>query len=394
MILKNCKYIVTQDSKRRILKGYDIEIEGEAIKKISRKIPGKGIDCREKIVMPGLVNTHTHLGMHSLKGICDDETLFTWLDIVNKEEDKLSERQILKNTRDGAIECIRSGTTTVYDSYKYAAERIKVFNRLGLRGFVSSTVTKEKHLKHVDNLLESCRNGIVKPIVAAHSPYRASKEVLGLIREISEKNNLMRRIHIAETKKECVDTVREHGLTPIRYLDSIGWLSSKTLLVHSTFVNDVEIDLISRYGCSVSHNPISNMKLAAGGVTPVVKMLEKDINVGLGTDSVVSNNDLDMFEELKVTALLHKHHNADPKKMTYQKVMDMGTINGAKCLGLDDVGSIEPGKKADLITLDLHGLTPMNNVVSNIVYCANGRNVVDSIINGKVIMRDRNLGSS
>jgi 5-methylthioadenosine/S-adenosylhomocysteine deaminase len=391
MLLKNCKYIITQDKNRQILKNYDILIEDDKIIDIKKKISGKGLNCKDKIVMPGIVNTHAHLGMHSLKGICDDETLFDWLEIVYKEEDKLSVDDILKNTNDGAIESIKNGTTCVYDSYKFAPERIEIFKKLGMRAFVSSTVTKEKHLKHIDRLLKATKDGIVKPIVAGHSPYRCTKELLGMIKDISLKYNLINRIHIAETKKECLDTVREHGLTPIRFLDSFGFLNEKTLLVHSTFVNDKEIDIIAKRNSSISHNPISNMKLGSGGVAPVVEMLKRGINVGLGTDSVVSNNDLDMFEELKVTALLHKHHNADPKAMTYQKVMDMATFGGAKALGLKDVGTIQKGKIADIITLDLDGLTPMNNIVSNIVYCANGRNVRDSIINGQLVMKNKKL---
>ena len=201
MLLKNCKYIITQNNHRQILKGYDILIENDKIIEIKKKISGKGINCKDKIVMPGLINTHAHLGMHSLKGICDDETLFDWLNIVWKEEAKLTVNDILKNTKDGAIESVKNGTTTVYDSYKFAPERIDIFNKVGMRAFVSSTVTKEKHLKHIERLLESTKKGIIKPIVAGHSPYRCTKELLVMIKDISLKYDLINRIHIAETKK-------------------------------------------------------------------------------------------------------------------------------------------------------------------------------------------------
>jgi 5-methylthioadenosine/S-adenosylhomocysteine deaminase len=392
MLLKNCSYIVTQDEKRRILKDFSIRIEGDRIVEIKKGLKGKGIDCSGKVVMPGLINTHAHLGMHSLRGLCDDETLFNWLDIVNKEEEKFSVEQILANTEEGIRECIRNGTSCVYDSYKYAPERIKIFEKLGMRGFVSSTVTKPRHLAHVDRLVHSTKESpLVKPIVAAHSPYRCSKEVLESIRDISREHNMMRRIHIAETRKEVEDTRKETGMTSIRYLDSIGWLGKRTILVHSTFVDDEEIKLMAKHGCSVSHNPISNMKLGAGGVAPIVKMIDAGVNVGLGTDSVVSNNDLDMFEELKVTCLLHKHHNADPKCMTYQKSLDLATIGGAKCLGMKDIGCIKKGMLADIITLDMKNINPVLSLVSNIVYCANGNTVRDSIINGRLVMQDRKL---
>jgi 5-methylthioadenosine/S-adenosylhomocysteine deaminase len=392
MLLKNCSYILTQDSRRRILKDYSIEIEGNRIKRIAKSLRGKGINCKGKIVMPGLINTHAHLGMHSLKGICDDETLFDWLDIVNKEEAKLSVDDILKNTEEGIKECIRNGTTTIYDSYKYAPERIRIFEKLGMRGLVSSTVTKEKHLKHINRLLhETEHSPLVKPVVAGHSPYRCPQDLLEKIMDISEEHNLMRRIHIAETKQEVEDTLRKTGMTSIKYLNSFGFLGPRTLLVHTTFVDAEEVNIIAKRGSFVSHNPISNMKLGSGGVSPIIRMLSKGINVGLGTDSVVSNNSLDMFEELKTVCLLHKHHNGDPKCMTYQKAIDMATLNGARCLGLKDVGAIKTGMKADIITLDLDGLHPLNNVASNIVYCANGHNVCETIINGKIVMEDKKL---
>lgn len=390
MLLKDCSYIITQDEKRRILKDCSIRIEGNRIVEIKQGLKGNGIDCRGKIVMPGMINTHAHLGMHSLKGICDDESLFNWLDIVNKEEEKLSVDQILKNTEDGIRESIMNGTTCIYDSYKYAPERIKVFEKLGMRGFVSSTVTKPRHLAHVDRLIHGTKeSALVKPIVAAHSPYRCSREVLEAIRDISREHDMMRRIHIAETRKEVEDTKKETGMTSIRYLDSIGFLGKRTILVHSTFVDDYEIGLIAKNGSRVSHNPISNMKLGSGGVAPIVKMLKKGITVGLGTDSVVSNNDLDMFEELKVTCLLHKHHNADPKCMSYQQSLDMATLHGAACLGMKELGAVKKGWKADLITMDMSSHRPWSNIISNIVYCANGHDVMDTIVDGKILMKDR-----
>jgi len=391
MILKNCRYIITQNSARKILENQDILIEDNKIKQIGHDLTGEPvIDCSNKIVMPGLVNTHTHLGMHSLKGMCDDKTLFNWLDKVSAEEKKLTEEQILENTQSGIIECIRNGTTCVYDSYKFAVQRIKIFEKLGMRGLVSSTVTKFKHLKHVNHLIENCKSDMIRPVVAAHSPYRCDEELLRQISAIADKHNLMKRIHIAETRKERDDTISQKGNSSIKYLDTIGFLDKRTLLVHATFVDSEEISLIAHKSASVSHNPISNMKLGSGGVAPVVEMMQKGVTVGLGTDSVVSNNDLDMFEELKITALIHKHNSADPKAMTYQMVLDMGTIDGAKALSIDNLGSIEPGMLADIITLEIApSLLPMNNVVSNIVYCANGSHVCDSIINGKLVMQDR-----
>ncbi len=398
MILKNCHYIITQNNKRDVLCGYDLKIAGQHIAEIGKNLSKERgetvIDCSKKIVMPGLINTHTHLGMHSLKGFCDDRSLFEWLDIVINEEKSLSEKDILRNTKQGAVECIKYGTTTVYDSYKYATERADVFEELGMRAFLSSTVRKEKHMKHVKSLLEKCnslKSRLINPVVAAHSLYMCTDEALGMIIDASRKNSLIRRIHVAESKDEISAVKKEKKLRPVEYLNKIGFLGKKALLVHCVYVEDNEISMIAKSSSKISHNPISNMKLAAGAVTPVVKMLKKGIRVGLGTDSVVSNNNLDMFEEMKFAALLHKHENKDAKALTYQQALDMATISAAKCLGMNDVGFIGKGAKADIITLDFHGLLPANNIVSNIVYCAHGDNVCESIINGKIVLKNKKL---
>jgi len=397
MLLKNCRFLITQDAKRDILENVDVLIEDDRIKAIGRnlgKLDKKHIDCSKKIVMPGLVNTHTHLGMHSLRGLCDDAELHDWLDVVYREEKKLSDKQVLENTEAGLREAIRFGTTCVYDSYRLAEARARLFQKLGVRGCLSSTIREKKDILVAERFIKQLKEkrGLVKPVVAAHAIFSTDEEILKAVIALSEKYTILRRLHVGETRKERFDIQQKTGKLPIEYLNSIGFLDEKTLLVHCIWITKGEIRLIAKSRTKVSHNPISNMKLASGGVMPLVEMMQEGVVVGLGTDSVVSNNNLDLFEELKVTPLLHKQHRWDPKVITPQEVLDMATINGARCLGFDDIGSIEPGKKADIITIDLapHLLpATTKNIVSNIVYSANGNDVCDSVVDGKMVMREK-----
>ncbi len=397
MLLKNCRFLITQDATREILENVDVLVEGNIIKKIGRNLGKAGkndIDCSRKIVMPGLVNTHTHLGMHSLRVLCDDAELHDWLDIVTTAERKLTDKEVLANTEAGLKEAIRFGTTCIYDSYRLAEERARIFEKLGMRGCLSSTIKEKKDIPIAERFIKRLKEkrGLVKPVVAAHAIFSTDEKILKAVIALSEKYSILRRLHVGETRKERFDIQQKTGKLPIEYLDSIGFLDEKTLLVHCIWITKGEIRLMAKSGTKVSHNPISNMKLASGGVMPLVEMMQEGVVVGLGTDSVVSNNNLDLFEELKVTPLLHKQHRWDPKVITPQDVLDMATINGARCLGFDDVGSIEAGKKADIITIDLAPhLMPVTtkNIVSNIVYSANGNDVCDSVIDGKMVMRKK-----
>ncbi len=395
MLLKNCRYIVTQDSKRKILENADVLAEGGLISKIGKGIrAGRGdeiIDCSNKIVVPGLVNTHTHLGMHSLRGADDETELFDWLKGIGEAEKKLTAKQVGENTLAGLKEAVRFGTTTIYDSYKFPERRLEAFREMGVRGVLSSTVTDEKTFMASAKFLDSMKNkgGLVHGAIAANAVYSCSGEILRKVIDYSERNSLLRRIHVGETRKDRFDTLQKHGKLAVEYLDSIGFLGGRCLLVHCIWITKGEIRKIANAGAKVSHNPVSNMKLASGGVMPLHEMLQEGITVGLGTDSVASNNNLDLFEEMKMCALLHRHHKWDPKAVTAQQALDMATVSGAKCLGIEKVGAIEEGNCADIITLDIaENLLPVNDVVSNIVFAAQGPNVNDVIIDGKIVLRD------
>ncbi len=235
--------------------------------------------------------------------------------------------------------------------------------------------------------------GLLKAIVSPHAIYTESKKELQEINEFCLRHNLMKRIHVAETRKERFDIQKKFGKLPIEYLKEIGFLDSETILVHCIWITKGEIRLISHAKAMVSHTPVSNMKLASGGVMPLTEMLEEKVIVGLGTDSVASNNSLNLFQEMKFAALLHRHHKWNPSIFSAQKVLDMASIDSAKVLGLDkEIGSIEEGKKADLISLNIDSnLLPISleNIVSNIVFCNAENNLSEVIIDGKLKLRNR-----
>ncbi|MBI1971206.1 amidohydrolase [Candidatus Woesearchaeota archaeon] len=402
MILRNCRYVITQDGERAILENADIIIKDNAILSLGKNIVAGPedhdiLDCTNCIIMPGLVNTHAHLGMHSLKGICDDKELHDWLSIVVPKEKAMSKRDVLANTLAGAREALLFGTTTIYDSYAFAEDRAAIFQSLGMRALVSSTIRKKEDIPAAEAMVASlcslkgmAKKSLVTPALAVHSPYECEEDVVLDIVRLSNKHNVLRRIHIGETRKERYDVLNKKGKLPIDYLESLGFLDEKALLVHAIWITKGEVRTIAKHGAKVSHNPTSNMKLASGGVMPLIEMLNAGVCVGLGTDSVVSNNNLDMFGEMKLTGLLHKQHRWDPTVLPAQRILDMATRDAAACLGLPDIGSIEPGKKADLIVIPLaEHLLPVNDLVSNIIYCANGSDIRDVIIDGKIIVKER-----
>ena len=269
----------------------------------------------------------------------------------------------------------------------------KAAKEKGIRALLMPSVFDRfgSSVEEIKNLFEDGTELITFGI-SAHSIYGCNEETLKAINETAKELGIIKGIHIAETRKERADCQNSHGVLPIEYLEKIGWLDEKTLLVHSVWITKEEIKLIKKYGSKVAHCPVSNMKLASGGVMPLPEMIESGVTVGLGTDSVASNNNLDMFEEMKVCGLLHKHHRWDATTAPLQKIMDMATIDAAKAIGMDTkIGSIEVGKEADIITVSTHSyrVYPINNVLSSLIYSANGADVMDVIIAGKQMAVDR-----
>lgn len=384
-------------------------IKDDKIAEISDNINEEGvdkvIDGTGKILLPGLINTHTHLSMGLFRGLADDLSLDSWLnDYIWPMEANLNEEYCYIGALLGAVELIKSGTTTFSDMYFYMEDVARAVDEAGLRAVLSygmidfgDSEKREEEFRQNISLFKNCNGmaeGRIKVFFGPHSPYTASKELLERVRKEADKYNTGIHIHVSETEKEVQDVLEERGKRPFEYLDEIGLLGPDVVAAHAVWLSDEEIDIIKKRGVKLSHNPCSNMKLASG-ISPVAKLLENDICVSLGTDGASSNNNLDLIEEMKTASLLQKVDTLYPKALPASETFEMATINGARALGLEDeIGSIEVGKKADLILIDTDSanMTPQSTTsLSNVVYAANGSNVHTTICNGKILMENRRL---
>ena len=387
----------------------DVLIKNDKIFEISNDINEKNvdkiIDAKDKILLPGFVNTHTHLSMTLFRGLADDLSLDEWLnDNIWPIEANLNGYYCYIGALLGAIELIKSGTTTFSDMYFYMEDVAKAVNESGIRAVLSYGMIdfgdeekRKSEIKENLQLYKNCHDtaeGRIKIFFGPHSPYTASEELLKEVRQLANENNIGIHIHVSETQKEIKDVSEEKGLRPFEYLDSIGFLGPDVVCAHSVWLSDEEIEIIKKHNVKISHNPCSNMKLASG-IAPISKLLENDICVAIGTDGASSNNNLDLIEELKTASLLQKVSTLDPKVLTSDEALAMGTINGARDLGMEDeIGTIEVGKKADLILIDTNNANMVpnsSNLSSNIIYSANGSNVDTTICNGQILMENRKL---
>ncbi len=401
MLFKNCRFVVTQNEKREILEHVDIEIEGNIIKKIGKNLKAKKtLDCSDKIVMPGLINTHTHVGMHSLRGICDDEELPAWLDKVIAAEKKFTAKQIQQNAEQACKEMLLSGTTTFVEMYTPIEPILAGVKKHSIRAVLCPVIygflgNVKEQLATAKKLIDGFSHPLISLGLGAHSIYTCDEQTLKDIKYYAHRKNLLTPIHLAETRKERFDCFDKHKKLPAEYLASLGFLNEKTLLVHSIWLTKGEVRIIAQHKSAVSHCPVSNMKLSSGGVTPLMEMFEENVIVGLGTDSVASNNSMDMFKEMMICGLLHKQHRWDPKAAPVQKLLDMVTIDGAAAIGMrHEIGSLEVGKKADIICLDVaenHWPLSKENVLSHLVYSTSGRSVCNVVVDGKVAVQNREV---
>ena len=400
ILLKNCKFIITQNKEREILEEVDILIKENKIAEIKENIKensAKTIDCSQKIIMPGLINCHTHIGMHKLRGYSDDKQLHKWLDEIIAEEKKLTEEEIKEYAKLAAKEMISSGTTTFNEMYGHIKSIISGISNTGIRAILCPAYFDRFETDKIKvDLSEELKlqTNTIKIGISPHSIYGCSQKLLDEINKYAKENNLIKQIHVGETKKEVSDSLREHKKTPVGYLNEIKFLDKNTLLIHGCWMSLDDLNIMKEHNCKLIHCPTSNLKLASGGVTPVVQAWERNIPVGLGTDSVCSNNNMDLFEEMKLAAILHKNHLWNAEATTAQKVLDMGTIDGAACLNREkEIGSIEQNKFADIIMLDANSLNLQpclkERIVSHLVYAAKGCNVSDVIIDGKLVYVER-----
>jgi 5-methylthioadenosine/S-adenosylhomocysteine deaminase len=406
--------VVTVDGDSRILQPGALAIDGRDIVAIGTPeeiaaayTSDERIEAPHGIVLPGLVNTHTHAAMVLYRGLADDLALMDWLQqyIFPAEASTVSPEFVRAGTALAVLEMIRSGTTTYADMYYFEEEVAAVTRAAGVRGVLGQTVirfpvpdaaTPEAGLLRAERFIEQFQDDeLIVPAVAPHAMYTLEAGTLQAARDLASRHGVPLLIHLAETKTEYDDAWTAHRQTPTRYLDGLGLLGPHVVAAHGVWLDAPDIAALARTGAGVSHNPESNMKLASG-VAPVVEMLEAGVTVGLGTDGAASNNDLDMFEAMRQAALLHKLTRNDPRALPAPTALVMATRGGAGLLGLGDrIGSLEVGKRADLIVVDTGAphLTPMYDPMSHLVYAAKGTDVETTIVNGRVLMHDRQVRS-
>lgn len=405
-------FVVTMDDGYRVFENGAVAIAGDAILDVgltadifSTYSATRVIDGRGKLVMPGLINVHTHSPMTIYRGFADDLPLLEWLyDHIFPLEAKFTNPDNVRaGTRLAIAEMLLSGTTTFNDTYYFVNEMARVVDQTGIRAVLAESLidfpvpnspTPADGMKNTKALLcEWKDHPLVNISVAAHTPFTASRELIVMSKEIAVSHDVIFNIHVAETRWEVEDSLNKYGVTPVRFLEDLGVLDKRTIAAHCVHLNDEDITIFASRGVSVGHNPQCNMKLA-NGVAPIQKFLNNGIQIGIGTDGVASNNDLDMFDELRSSALSQKLSTGDPSTLNARTVIEMATIMGARAIGMDDkIGSIEKGKKADLIMLDLSRphANPLYNVYSLIAYSLRGSDVETVIVNGRVLVEDREL---
>jgi 5-methylthioadenosine/S-adenosylhomocysteine deaminase len=364
----------------------------------------KVLSAHGSLIMPGLINTHTHLPMVCFRGLADDLPLMDWLHnhIFPAESKFVTREMVYRGAMLAIAEMILSGTTTFCDAYFYESEVARAAFDSGMRAIVSQgfiDFPKPTDPARIADIAERFiskwqpKYPLIIPALACHSPYTCSPETLTSVKAAARRADVLYSVHVSETKEEVAIVRERFGKTPLQHLKDMDILDDRTLAVHCIWIEDYELEILKSLNVKVSHNPESSMKLAAG-CAPVPILIQKGITVGLGTDGSASNNDLDMFREMGTAAKLHKVIQMDSTVMDAKTVLKMATINGAKALGLEDrIGSIEPGKFADLIIVDAKKphLAPMHNYYSQLVYAASGADVKTSIIGGKVVMHNREL---
>jgi 5-methylthioadenosine/S-adenosylhomocysteine deaminase len=364
------------------------------------------IDARGGIIMPGLINSHTHAAMTCFRGLADDLQLMTWLnDHIFPAEAKLDDQKVYSGTLLACAEMIMSGTTCFCDMYLFEDAVARAAKKAGVRAVVGEVLYDfdspnygpiEKGFEYTQTLIDTWKDDpLVTIAVEPHSAYLCEPELLKKAFNLAQSFGLPLVIHLAESKSEVEQIKERYDRTPVEHLAELEVLGPNVLACHCVELNENDISLLQHFDVKVAHNAESNMKLASG-VAPIPKLLNEGICVGLGTDGCASNNDLDLFLEMDTVAKLHKAKTLDPTTMDARTVLKMATTQSARALGLDQViGSLEAGKKADLIVIDTHKphLTPMYSPVSHLVYAAMGSDVSATIINGNVVMEDRQLKS-
>jgi 5-methylthioadenosine/S-adenosylhomocysteine deaminase len=404
--------ILLMDEKDTIIPEGAVAIDGERIiavgarEEIGRRFCGRNrIEAPHSLIMPGLINGHTHAAMTCFRGIADDMELMEWLNgyIFPAEARNVNPDLVYWGSLLACAEMIRSGTTTFCDMYIFEEETARAAKAAGMRCLIGEVLfdfpspnakTPADGLAYTRGLLERWADDpLIRVIVEPHALYTCSPPLLTEAKALANEYRVSYATHLLENRAEAAQLQEKIGKSALKYLEEIGWLTDRFLAFHCVCMEEEEIQLFADHGCRIVHNPESNMKLASG-IAPVPAMLKKGVTVGLGTDGCASNNNLDMFQEMDTAAKLGKVALLDPTAMSARTVLRMATCEGAHTLGMEgETGSLQPGKKADIliIGLDEPHLTPLYNEYSQLVYAVNGADVDTVLINGRVVMRDRKL---
>ncbi len=409
-LILSARYVVTMDGRHQVIENGAVAVRDSRIVAVGTKAavdrdwqPKRRIDRPNGLITPGLVNTHTHAAMSLFRGLADDRKLQDWLNnfIFPAEAKNVTPEFVRWGTRLAALEMLLSGTTTFTDMYYFEDVVAEVAKEAGIRGVLGETIigfpvadakTPAAALQAAEKFLERFKgDALVVPAIAPHALYTNSDETLKAARALANKYNAPLLIHLSETKKENDDNQAKRRQSPTQTLHALGLLNGRTLAAHCVWVDAADQAILKTTNTGVAHCPSSNMKLASGAA-PVVDMLKRGINVGLGSDGPAgSNNDFDMLEEADLAAKLQKLIRSDPEALPAKQAFEMATLGGARALGLDkEIGSLETGKRADLIVinLDVANAVPLFDPYSQIVYALKGSNVLDVVVNGREVVRD------
>jgi len=417
-LIKNITIVTLDDAGTVINRGF-VGISGEKIDYVGEFEPtaeySRTIDGAGKVVMPGIVNAHTHAPMTLLRGFADDMNLHDWLtDKIWPAEDKMTEEDIYWGSALAAAEMIKSGTIAFADMYALAHKTAEIAINSGLYANIGAAIigidvcepanSRLTRAAELHKNLHGAADGKIKVEIAPHAVFTCSENLLRATAELADKLGASIHTHLSETQKENDDCRATYGVSPTELMERAGILNRSTNCAHGVWLSDSDMEILAAKGASVTHNPVSNLKLASG-VARVCELQQRGVNVALGTDGAASNNGLDMFEEIKLAALLCKgvspdmcqdtceEASLDSTRMPAVEALRLATTNGYRALGIENSGSIEVGKYADLIMLDFGKphLTPNHNTVSNIVYSANGGDVDMTMVRGRILMENRVL---
>ncbi|MGC8692326.1 MAG: amidohydrolase family protein [Thermoplasmata archaeon] len=404
ILIKN-GFIVTQNKNRDIFEG-DVYIEGNRIMEIGKNLHNEAdymIDASENIIVPGLINTHTHVGMGGFRGLIEDMQLDDFLKKTFDLDSKRTNDDIYHSSMISIAEMLRNGITSFLDLY-YSEDIIaRAVKDSGIRGFLSWVTLDERYTTQSGSPINNAENFIIRfkgseriyPSVGFQGVYVCSDETMMKGKEIAEKHNTLMHMHLSETRKEVYDFLKRTNKRPVEHLYDIGFLNDKLIAAHTVWITIREIKMLGEKMVSSSHNSVSNMKLGTGGAAPIPEMIKYGVNVTLGTDSNTTNNNLDLFDVMKTSGLLHKNERWDASILKSQEIFDMATINAAKALKMEKyLGSIEEGKLADIAIIDPYpnGI-PLRKetIIPNLVYAIKGLNVKTTIVDGKIVMNDGKL---